>query len=132
MFGWLCVFSLFGGMSLSAAETVTAGGIVVMIPEGWDHADADGRVVLTPRDLPQGVGCTLTLLGGKALEGSVTDHLTAAWDGVASKGKVIWDDKGKVDGAGNPTEVASRAGISVAPATIQNIRHFSCGSFGDG
>jgi hypothetical protein len=74
IFGWLCVFSLFGGVTLSAAETVTAGGIGVTIPDGWDHADSDRRVVLTPRDLPQCVGCTLTLLGGKALEGSVTDE----------------------------------------------------------
>lgn len=110
MVGWLCVFSVLAWSSLQAAETVTVGGAVVMIPDGWARADTEGRIILAPKDLPLGVVCTLTLLGGEVFEGSVTDQLDAAWKQMTSRGKIISDDKGKVEGAGKSVEVASRAG----------------------
>src|SRR5690349_20598618 len=108
--GWLGVFALLAGTPARAAETVAVGGAVVTVPDGWGRADADGRVVLAPKDLPQGVVCSLTLLGGEAFGGSVMDRLAADWKELASGGKMVGDDMGKLDGAGKSVEIESRAG----------------------
>lgn len=116
LLGWLGVFSLLAVNSVLAAETLTVGGAVVTIPDGWSRADAEGRVVLVPRDLPAGVVCSLTLLGGESFTGSVMDRLANDWKELSSSGKIVRDDKGRMDGAGQPVEVASRAGsIEVKP-----------------
>jgi hypothetical protein len=95
---------------LRAEETVTVGGAVVTVPDGWKHAEKDDTVVLTPGDLPQGVGCTFTLLGGGPYLGVLKDRLDAEWKEFQQLGPVTEDDGGKLNGAGNALETASRAG----------------------
>ncbi len=107
--GWLCVHFLLAG-SIAQAETVTFGGAVVTVPEGWAHDEANGVVVLRPRDVAEGSVCTLTLLGGEPFTGSVMDRLAADWKELGATQNIVWDDKGKLDGAGSPMEIANRAG----------------------
>ena len=110
MLGWVCVFSFLAGTSLRAAETVTVGGALVTIPDGWVRADADGRTVLAPRNLPQGVVCSLTLLGGEAFAGSVMDRLAADWKELASSGKMVWETVGaKVPSTVGPRAIPTRS-----------------------
>jgi hypothetical protein len=115
----LCVALIVIGASAHAAETVTVGGARVTIPDGWARADAEGQVVLVPKDLPQGVACSLILLGGDAFDGSVMDRLAADWKELASGGKMVWEDKAKLDGAGNPMEIATRAGTLEVSGGVQ-------------
>src|SRR5215204_4058099 len=82
--GCLWVFSLLFATPLHASETVTVGTMTVKVPDGWVRADADGRTVLVPKDLPQGVTCSLTFLGGEAFKGSVIDRLAEDWKQLAS------------------------------------------------
>ena len=108
--------------ALRAEQTMTLGGAVVTIPEGWKQAEKDDTVVLTPADLPQGVGCTFTLLGGEPYLGVLTDRLDAEWKEFEKLGPVTDDDGGKITGAGNPVEVAGRSGrVEVKPGVRINV-----------
>ena len=107
--GWLCVLFLLAG-SIAQAETVTFGGAVVTVPDGWSHEEANGVVVLRPKDVAEGSVCTLTLLGGEPFTGSVMDRLAADWKEFGATLNLVWDDNGKLDGAGSPVEIANRAG----------------------
>jgi hypothetical protein len=102
--------------AVRAEETVTVGGAVVTVPDGWKQADKDDTVVLTPADLPQGVGCSFTLLGGGPYLGVLKDRLDAEWKEFEQLGAVTEDDGGKINGTGNALETASRSGtIEVKP-----------------
>src|SRR5438270_4016133 len=80
----------------AAAETVTVGGAVVPIAIGWKQSTTEGQVVLSPSDLPDGVACTFTLLGGEPFTGSVSDALAAEWKGLAAMGRMTTDDGEKM------------------------------------
>ena len=52
------------------AETVTVGGAVVPIAQGWKQTTAaDGSIILMPPDLPKGTDCRFLLLGGEPMKG---------------------------------------------------------------
>lgn len=107
------LFGLLIAMSatmLHAGETVTVGGAVVPIPAGWTQSAQDNGVVLSPPDLPQGVVCTFTLLGGETFDGVLIDRLRAEWKEFEKLGRVIEDDGGKVSGTGGPIVTASHSG----------------------
>src|SRR5437016_1082374 len=109
--GWLCVVGCVLASSVNAGETIAVGGALVTIPDGWKQTvNKDDTVVLTPADLPTGVGCTFTLLGGETFDGSVKDRLTSEWKGFEELGRVLTDDGGKIDGEGKPVETAGRSG----------------------
>lgn len=105
----ICV-ALLATAVTHAAETVTVGGAAVTIAKGWVRNDAGGNVVLTPTDLPPGVICSLTLLGGEPFEGSLRDRLAADWRQLILAGNLKWDDNGRLEGRGTAVPSASRAG----------------------
>lgn len=93
-----------------SAETVTVGGAVVPVPAGWTRTVRDGTVVLSPPNLPRGVACTFTLLGGEPFTGSLNDRLTEEWKEFQALGRMVTDDGGKLTGAGGPVVTAGRSG----------------------
>lgn len=110
------LFFCITGAALRAAEpavpgqTVTVEGAVVPIAKGWVQSSNGNIVVLTPPDLPKGVICSLSLVGGGALQGSLKDCLETEWKGYEKLGRITADQGSKIDGAGNPVEIASRVG----------------------
>ncbi|MDB5319688.1 MAG: hypothetical protein JWN40_1319 [Phycisphaerales bacterium] len=93
-------------------ETIAVGGALVTIADGWKKSvNTDDTVVLTPADLPGGVACTFTLLGGEPFDGSLKDRLASEWKGFEDLGPLSNDDGGKVDGEGNALEVASHSAV---------------------
>jgi hypothetical protein len=116
MRGWLIGCGVLLGITLvlpaRGGETIAVGGALVTIADGWKKSvNTDDTVVLTPADLPGGVACTLTLLGGEPFDGSVKDRLTSEWKGFEDLGTVSNDEGGKINGEGTTREVASRSGI---------------------
>ena len=102
---------LFTAVDARAGETVTVGGAVVPIAEGWTQKVTDNGLVLTPPSLPPGVVCSFTLLGGEVFEGSVKDRLATEWKGFEAVGRMVTDNGTVIDGAGRPVEIASRSGM---------------------
>lgn len=103
-----CVLAF--GFAALADEKVTVDGAVVTVPDGWKRADKDDQVVFTPRDLPAGAICTLTLLGGVPYKGAVKDQMEAEWAEIRKLGTMAADSETEVRGEGGPVEVAIRAG----------------------
>lgn len=93
-----------------AEDTVTVEGAVVPVATGWVQSNNGNTVVLTPSDLPKGVICSLSLVGGGTLEGSLKDCIDAEWKGYEKLGRITEDQGSKIDGAGKPVEIASRVG----------------------
>src|SRR5437763_10522680 len=85
---WLGVLLLFCA-PVRAQETVTVGGAVVPVAQGWKLTEKDDMVVLTPGDLPAGVALTFTLLGGARWEGSLKEAFSAEWKGLETLGKMV-------------------------------------------
>ena len=109
------ILGLLGGFLLAghctrAGETVRVDGAVVPIADGWKRADKDDTVVLTPRDLPAGMTCSFTLLGGVPFDGLVKDQMAAEWKAYEALGTMAGDSGTTIDGEGGPVEVAARAG----------------------
>jgi hypothetical protein len=105
------VLCLLLAAAVADAETLTLGEATVTVPKGWIHARTEGgRVTMVPGDLAEGVVCSLMLLGGEAFEGSVMDRLAADWAAVNSDARIVHDDKGRLDGAGQAVQIASRSG----------------------
>ena len=112
---------LFAGVC-RADETVTVDGAVVTIAQDWKQTAIDDTVILTPSDLPAGMACTFTLLGGEAFDGSLGDRLASEWKEFEQLGSVLSDDKGNISGVGNPVEIAGRAGvIQVKPGVAVHV-----------
>ncbi len=105
----LAVISLSLCNLLRAEETVTVGGAVVKIPEGWKQSEKDDTLVLTPPELPAGVACSLTLLGGEPYNGTVTDQLAAEWKGFQALGTLASDSGDSIIGAGSLVEIGARS-----------------------
>ena len=82
----LCALALISTVPMRAEETVTVDGAIITIADGWKRVDKDEVVVLTPRELPDGVICTLTLLGGDPFKGSVKDQMALEWKGFEALG----------------------------------------------
>ena len=95
--------------SSRAVETVTVGGAVVKIPEGWTQLEKDDTLVLTPPELPAGVACSLTLLGGEPYHGTVTDQLAAEWKGFQALGTLASESGDSILGAGGLVEIGARS-----------------------
>ena len=109
---WVAVLANVLVLPVWAAETIAVGGALVTIPDGWKKAiNKDDTIVLTPSDLPGGVACTFTLLGGESFDGSLNDRLTSEWKGFEELGTVSNDDGGKIVGAGTTLERGTRSGI---------------------
>jgi hypothetical protein len=94
----------------AAGETVTVGGAVMPIAEGWKQTTVKGQVVLVPMDLAKGVVCTFTFLGGNPFDGSLKDEVAAEWKELAKLGRMVRDDGVKIDGEGKAVEIGSRSG----------------------
>ncbi|MDB5301555.1 MAG: hypothetical protein JWO87_3218 [Phycisphaerales bacterium] len=107
----LGLFIALNTPTLRGDETVTVGGAVVPVAKGWTQTTKDGTVVLAPPDLPQGVACTFTLLGGETFDGSLEDRLNAEWKEFQQLGRMTADDGGKINGAGTAVAIAGRSGF---------------------
>jgi hypothetical protein len=121
----LPAFILTGLMFLaaicSAAEptTITVDGAIVTVAPGWVRSTAENSLILTPPNLPAGVGCTFTLLGGETFEGSLRERLDSEWKDVAKLGSVESDDMGKIDGEGKRVQIAGRSGVIQLKPDVQ-------------
>ena len=107
--GLLCFASASLPASADAPESVRVGGLVVTVPSDWVQKRTETGLVLKPNDFALREDCVFTLLGGEASDGSPKDRLTEEWAGFEKLGTTRQDDGGKVDGAGNAVEVASRS-----------------------
>lgn len=108
----LTALALLAGLCQAAEPTtLTVDGAIVTLAPGWEQSTKDGVVTLTPSDLPAGVACTFTLLGGEAFDGSLRERLATEWKDFEKLGSVVSDDMGTINGAGSAVELAGRSGI---------------------
>src|SRR2546423_301637 len=106
---FLALMVLVSG-ALRAEETVTVGWAVVPVPDGWKQEEKDNTLVLTPGDLPAGVTCTFTLLGGDPFDGALKDQMAAEWKGFLALGTMANEVEGPMPSASGAAEILVRGG----------------------